>query len=112
MPDLLTLHAKIKALHPALRDPSNDEVLLFGEALAAGAVLNPRTWREYLTTGGVLPVQWEGTVVRFEDTDNPVVVAAVETKRASRDAYLARVRSGDLRAVADRISGAALGRAA
>ncbi|UPT53155.1 hypothetical protein [Synechococcus phage Ssp-JY42] len=78
--------AKI-AGHPVyahLRPLTADETALIGEAIDDGAILVPRLFREYLTGESTrLPVQWEATCP---------------------ERFLARVRSGDLRALALRVT--------
>ena len=101
----LNLCANAKARFPALRFPTDDEAVLFGAALDAGAALVPARLREYLGGAAVLPIQWEGCHLFLEDMGNAAIEAAVTGARAARDAYLRRVREGDLRATAERVGG-------
>jgi hypothetical protein len=93
-----------KAKNPTLRAMSDAEVQLFGEAIDAGAVIVGHKLRDYLAGESALPVQWEGGHVFAEDFGKPWIEGPAATARTRRDAFLARVRSGDLRALADRIA--------
>lgn len=81
---------------------SSDEALLFGEAIKAGAVVAPGRFDDYMAGEAVAPIQWEGTYPGLL-CDDPLVLAHAEARRAERDAFLLRVREGDLRAVAERV---------
>lgn len=102
--DVRTLAAKIKALHPSLRDPTADELTLCTEAQKAGASINPKLLREYLEGADVCPYQFESC--HHWSEEYPYEREAVELARESRDRFVQRVRSGDLQPLVLRIGAA------
>lgn len=96
--------ARHAAFHSALRQPSADERRLLIEALEAGATITGRKWMAYF--GGEtdeLPIQFEGAYLGAESRDE-WAREIVSANIARRDAYLARVQSGDLAGAAYRVS--------
>jgi len=89
--------------YPHLRRLTADELALIAEAVEAGAYLRiDDAYADYIDGRGGLPLGW-GTYVHLEDMGNAAICAAADRQCEKRDAFEARCRSGDLRALAERV---------
>ena len=97
----------------APRQPTSAEARLIAEAIAAGGHFNARRWPEYVAGGGPLPITPPGTFCRSECPEaSPELLAEVEAAVSRWAAFRHRVEAGDLRAVAEAVTGANLAKAA
>lgn len=79
------------------------ETALLAAAVSAGAwVRRDDAYSDFLNGDGGLPLNW-GTYVCAEDLSDPLFVEAADKARARRDAFHARITSGDLVSLAYRV---------
>lgn len=105
MPATAQSHAADAAKrYPHLRPLTADEIALIAEAEKAGAYLRTDdAYAGYIELRAGLPICWS-TYLHCEDYGKAAYEQASKRQAEKRDAFIARCRTGDLKALAERVS--------